>query len=73
MTGQLKLKVLLIPGPHMLEIMHPFDDVPLAAVFNHFEEVIIDRELILRFPYNSRFFLDGEDLGRIIDAFEEVA
>lgn len=72
--NELKLSIALLPGPHMLEIMHPFDDIPLAAIFDEFEtDVIIDRELFIRFPRNSRLFIDGEDAGRLVDVFQEVA
>lgn len=70
--NDLKLIIGLIPGPHFFEIMHPFDDIPLAAVFDHFTELVIDGELIFRFPRNSRLFIDGEDAGRLVDVFKEA-
>lgn len=72
MIGHLKLNVELSDGPHMFEIVHPFDYIPLAAVFQDLQIMFIDPELISRFPYNSRLFIDGEEAGRLVDVFKEA-
>jgi hypothetical protein len=70
--NELKLNIPLLPGPHEFVIMHPFDDVEYAAMLEFCDSMVIDRELILRFPHGSRLFIDGNEAGRLRDIFEEI-
>jgi hypothetical protein len=69
------MKQALKTGVHLFEIMHPYDDIPYegTAVSYFCSRLQISREVILRFPNNSRLFVDGRDAGRLVDVFTEEA
>ena len=71
MNSQLILNIPLLPAPHEFVIMHPFDDIEYAAMIEFCDGMVIDRELLLRFPHGSRLFIDGNEAGRLRDIFTE--
>jgi hypothetical protein len=66
----MNLAMSVTPGDHLLEVMHPFEDIPLAAVFDYFERIVIGRDVLMKFPHGARLFVDGEDKGRLRDMDE---
>lgn len=70
--NQLKSNFSIAPGPHMFEVMHPFEDIPQFGIFDDLQELIIDRDVFMKFPYQARLFVDGVDMGRLVDVFTEI-
>ena len=72
MNDELRLNLDLLPGPHEFTIMHPFDDIEYASMLQYCDSLLIDAELISRFPRGSRLFVDGNEAGRLVDVFVRI-
>jgi hypothetical protein len=70
--GDLHLDIDLLPDAHEFVIMHPFDDIELASLIEYCDGLRIEPEVIFRFPRGARLFIDGKEVGRLVDVFKET-